>query len=165
MEFAQCRKDDYYNADFLIGNDREFVRGYDWLTEMVVDNFFNNLEMLDSDLMEKVLDEKVPDSLQEEYEMVNTFKLDAEMPDSEIRKVETYGDYIRFKLLEHIESERDQLITSMIDGMDEDIFNAIRNRVLKDNAQKPENERKEYFDTRKYRWTGKKVCDAPVEEE
>lgn len=165
MEFAQCRNDDYYNADFLDGNDRTFIRGYDWLTEMVVDNFFNNLELLDSDLMEKVLSEKVPESLQGEYEQVATFKLNDEMLDIEIRKVETYGDYIRFKLLEYIESERDQLITSMIEGMDEDIFNAIRNRVLKDNEQKPESERKEYFDTRKYRWTGKKVCDAPVEEE
>ena len=69
MQFADCRKDDYYNADFLEGKDREFIRGFDWLTEMVVDYFFSDLELLDSDLMEKILSEKVPDSLKQEYQM------------------------------------------------------------------------------------------------
>ena len=165
MQFADCRKDDYYNADFLDGNDREFIRGFDWLTEMVIDYFFSDLELLNSDLMEKILSEKVPDSLKQEYQMDFTHKINATDPDSETRVIETYADYIRFKLLECAEMERNKMITSKIEHMDEDVYNAIRNRVIKDNEQKPENEKKEYYDSRKFEWTGKKESYGPVENE
>ena len=47
------------------------------------------------------------------------------------------------------------LITSMIDEMSDEIYNAIRNKVLKDNDSLPEP--KEYYDTRKEMVTGKKI--------
>ena len=48
MMFPECRNDNYYNEDFLTKTDKEFVRGFDWATEMAVDNFFDN--NFDSDM-------------------------------------------------------------------------------------------------------------------
>ena len=36
-----CREDENYNQKYLTGDDKEFVRGYDWCTEQAVDNFSN----------------------------------------------------------------------------------------------------------------------------
>ena len=51
---------------------------------------------------------------------------------------------------------RDELIVSMLENMDEDVYNAIRNKKLKENQKKPKKEQKEYYDTRKYMCTGEK---------
>ena len=61
------------------------------------------------------------------------------------------------KMLEWLESERNELIVSMIDNMDDEIYSAVRNKILKDNisSDKP----KEYYDTRKYACTGEKIID------
>lgn len=156
MQLPDCRHDDYYNSDFLDEKDYEFVRGYDWATE-AIDNLFNNLESLTdgSDHIEKFLDEKLPESMQDEYTMDFAFS----EPKREDRKVETYGDFLRMKMLEWLETERNEFITGMIDNMDETIYKAIRNKILKDNAES-ENP-KEYYDTRKYVCTGKKESDGP----
>lgn len=165
MMFPECRRDDYYNQDFLNGTDQEFIRGFDWCVEMAVDNFFDNDmdELSDSEsYLGHILSEKIPELMQEEYDMEFSFPYDGPRPD-ESRKVETYADLIRYKLLDWIERERDQLITSMIDNMDEDIYKALRNKVLKDNA-KSDNP-KEYYDTRKFAVTGKKQSDGPGEDD
>ena len=152
MLFPDCRNDDYYNSDFLDRTNHEFVRGYDWATE-AVDNLFDNLESLadGSDHIERFLDEKLPESMQDEYDM--NFAFDEEHP-TEHREVKTYGDFLRMKMLEWLESERNELIVSMIDNMDDEIYSAVRNKILKDNisSDKP----KEYYDTRKYACTGEK---------
>lgn len=158
--FPDCRNDDYYNEDFLNASDESEIKGYDWCTEEVVDNFFNNLDTYfddDSHIMH-MLNEKLPESEQttEEYEF--RFR-----EATEARQIVTYLDLFRAKLLDWIEMERDEIITSMIDGMDEDEYKAIRNKVLKDN-EKSENP-KEYYDTRKYAVTGKKVSSGPDEDE
>ena len=110
-----CRTDEAYNEKLLKGSDKSFVGGFDWCTEEAVDSFFDN-DMLDLATPESylghVLCEQVPEDLREEYEM----ERDGE---TEQRTVETYADLIRFKLLEFIEMQRNELITSMIDGMPE----------------------------------------------
>ena len=73
---------------------------------------------------------------------------------SEEREINTHADLLRYKLLTWIESERDELITSMLDNMDEDIYEALRNKVLKENKEK--DQPKEYYDSRKFMITGKK---------
>ncbi len=165
MLFPECRRDDYYNQDFLNGQDAEFLKGFDWCVEMAVDNFFDNDmdELVDPDsYLGHILCEKVPDHMKEEYDMEFTFP-EQDVRADESRKVETYADLIRYKLLSWIEMERDQLVTSMIDNMDETIYQALRNKVLKDNAKR-ENP-KEYYDTRKFAVTGKKTGDGPDESE
>ena len=62
-----------------------------------------------------ILNEEVPESQREKYEMEFTFA-DRENED---REVKTYADLIRMKLFEWIEMERNELITSMIDNMDD----------------------------------------------
>ena len=159
MMMPDCRNDDYYNEDFLSGDDHEFVRGFDWCAEEVVDNFFNNMDVFfdDDNHLLHVLNETLPEHLQAEEEIEWRFGDRGK----EVRKIETYADLLRTKLEDWIESERDSLITSMIDNMDEDLFNAIRNKVLKENAES--SEPKEYYDSRKYAVTGTKVADGPQE--
>ena len=158
--FPDCRTDDYYNEDFLDGTDKSFVKGYDWCGEQVVDNFFNNLDVYfdDDSHMMHILNEKLPEEMRSEEQVEFTFGDRG----TETRKIETYGDLLRSKLQDWIESERDELITSMIESMDEDIYNAIRNKVLKENAksEKP----KEYYDSRKYAIRGVKECDGPEDQ-
>ena len=157
MMFPDCRTDDAYNQDFLGGTDKEFVKGFDWATEMAVDNFFDNhFDGMSPDEedgeLSIMLNKEVPDYLKEKYEVEYRFG----DRDAETREIKTYADLLRSKILDWIEMERDELITSMLDNMDEDIYNAIRNKVLKENNEKPEGERKEYYDSRKFACTGKK---------
>lgn len=120
-----CRTDEYYNEKYLNDKDKEFVAGFDWCVEMAVDNFFNN-EMngltFPETYLGHILSKKLPEDLQKEYEMEYTFN-DLK---TEIRKVETYADLIRAKILEWIETQRDELITSMIDNMNDDEYEAKR---------------------------------------
>ena len=117
-----CRTDEYYNQKFLTGSDKEFVRGFDWCVETAVDNFFDN-EMFDlaqsDSYLGHILNELVPEELQEEYTQEHVFLNDGE---DEHRTVTTYADLIRYKLLYWIEMERDELITSMIDNMSDEEY-------------------------------------------
>jgi hypothetical protein len=152
--FPECRNDNYYNEDFLGNTDKSFLQGFDWATEMAVDNFFDNyfgdMPIEENGELSTMLNKELPDYLKEKYEMEFTFG----DRDNEEREIKTYADLLRMKLLEWIEMERNELITSMIDNMDEDIYNAIRNKVLKENQEK--DNPKEYYDSRKHIITGKK---------
>lgn len=161
MMMPDCRNDDYYNSDFLDEADHDLVRGYDWATE-AVDNLFDNIDSLTdgSDHIEKFLNEELPESMQDEYDM--DFAFDEEHP-TEHREVKTYGDFLRMQMLSWLEIERNELIVSLIENMDEEIYNAIRNKVLKDNLES--SDPKEYYDTRKHACTGKKESDGPVEDD
>lgn len=154
MMFPDCRNDDFYNEDFLTEKDREFIYGHDWCTEEVVDHFFDNLDIYIDEKDEedplKVLFKELPEDEKETEEVEWTFG-DRE---PETREIRTYGDLLRYYLLHYIEINRDELITSIIDGMDEEEFNKIRKKVLERNKTK-ENP-KEYYDTRKYMTTGQK---------
>ncbi len=157
MMFPDCRNDENYNEDFLNGVDKEFVAGYDWCTEQAVDNFFDNLDVYFSDdsSLIKAFNEELPEVMQSEEEIEWTFG----NREPEVRKIRTFGDLFRFYLHEWIESERDELITSMIDNMDDDLYKAIKHKVLVENENKSESDKKEYYDTRKYACTGKKVTN------
>ena len=107
-----------YTEERLPNEEKEFLRGYDWCLEMAVDNFFNNIDVMESDYIEKLLNEPLPESLINEYVVSHRFTTLDEAPE-ETRKVTTYGDYFRMHLLEWIEAERRALIISMIDDMPE----------------------------------------------
>ena len=124
---------------------------------MAVDNFFNNY--FDGDMpfeedgeLSIMLNKEVPDYLKEKYEIEYTFG----DKNVEEREIKTYADLLRSKILDWIEMNRDELIVSMLENMDEDVYNAIRNKKLKENQKKPKKEQKEYYDTRKYMCTGEK---------
>lgn len=122
-----CRRDEYYNQKYLREKDAEFVRGFDWCCENAVDVFFDNMEDffgIDSYLMH-ILKEEIPEQDHEEYEWTNSF--DERIVEK--RTVKTYLDAIRAHLIDWVEMHRDELITSMIDSMDDDEYNKIKEKV------------------------------------
>ena len=125
MFIADTREDDTYNQKYLNHNDKEYIKGYDYCTENVVDNFFDNLEDLDSDYLLNILNQKVPEDMRERYTMLFSTPDERE----EDRVIVTYADYLRYMLLHRIEIERDEMIVSMIDNMDEDEYDAIKAEI------------------------------------
>ena len=115
-----CRKDETYNFDNLVKDSQTYVRGYDHCAENVVDSFFDNLDVYfdDDSYIMHMLNEKLPESLQDEYEW-DEADIDTGKEVSEKRKVETYADLLRSKPLDWIEDERDTLITALIDSQDD----------------------------------------------
>ena len=116
-----CRRDEYYNQKFLSGDNKAFIDGFDWCAENAVDNFFsNNYDYDDGTEIAHFLNQKVPECLREKYVMEYTF---GNRPDEE-RTVENYSDLIRAELLAWIESERNTMITGMIDDMSDEEYAA-----------------------------------------
>ena len=125
------RTDKYYNQKYLNKANAEFLRGFDWCTEMAVDNFFNNnyeKGFDDAEFVGHEVLQELPESEKGEYTMEHTF-IECE---DEKRKVETIIDKIRYEILSWIESERDMLITSMIDGMNEEEYKQIKAEIDKE---------------------------------
>lgn len=115
-----CRTDENYNENNLNDDDATFIDGFDWAVERAVDNFFDNnfIEgMDDSSYIGHLMTQKLPKSLKENYEI--EFKYD-EDHEPVTRCVETIADYIRSKLLDWVESCRNELIVSMIDDSDDE---------------------------------------------
>jgi len=148
--FPDCRNDDSYNEDFLDKQDKEFVRGFDYCLEQIKNLFENNLDVYASELSE-VWDESL-----------------GEQPEDEIFATRSdFGEIIEANrmlislIVEHwCEMDRDELITSMIDNMDEDVYEAIKHRVLSETSEKIGITK--YFDTRKFAYTGKKVFTGNI---
>lgn len=133
-----CRTDEFYNYDNLTKADKDIIRfGYDWNTEMVVDNFFYNIDDWYGDLgeLEFVLEKELPERLKTEYEM--EVWLSPNESEYETRKVETYLELLRYHLLRWIECERDMLITEIIDGYSDKQIEEIEKKIAerkKENA-------------------------------
>ena len=121
MRVPNCRTSEDYNQKLLRGDDKEFIRGYDWCNEYGVDNFFNNLEILDDDYLMKVLNEKLPEHHDLYGAKYDYYYMFVDLDDEE-RTIETYADLIRAKIAQWIESERDMIITSFIDKMSDDEY-------------------------------------------
>ena len=125
-----CRSDEYYNQKYLVGDDKEFIRGFDWCVEMEVDSFFDNFDVVGgSDYLELALARQVPEELQFEYETEDAFPLFREESLPEHRKLETYLDYLWYKLRKWIESNRNELITALLDNMDEKEYEKVKAAV------------------------------------
>lgn len=124
------RTDENYNQKYLNELDKEFLRGFDWCLEMVVDNFFDNhFDGASDDYLEMALREQVPEGLREEYEVEYTFYSDCDGKKSEMRTVDNYADLLRMQILEWVEMSRNELITGMIDGMDDAEYQKIKEQV------------------------------------
>lgn len=125
-----CRTDEYYNQKYLNQRDKAELFGFDYCTECAVDNFFDNLDNYfdEETYLGHVLNEELPESMQEEYTMEFSF-FRAEENKSEDRTCKTYADLLRMRILEWIEMERDEVITSMIENMDDEEYEAIKAKV------------------------------------
>ena len=129
-----CRTDENYNEKYLNAQDKEFLRGFDWCCEMAADCFFDNLPFLNDSHIMHMLNEEIQEEAHEEYDVESDFDVPAQH-----RIIKTYVDLIRARMLDFIESERDELITSMIDSMDEAEYQALKECV--DNGHTAEGNR------------------------
>ena len=125
-----CRTDENYNQKYLNKLDKEFLSGFDWCMENAVDNFFdNNYDFDDGSYICHELLQELSEGDKDDYIMEFTFN---DRKD-EKRKIKTIIDKVRYEILAWIESERDMLITSMIDAMDEEEYHKIKGEVDKEN--------------------------------
>lgn len=115
----------WINDETELTNDynREFVRGFDWCGETVVDNFFANIDIYADEMswVGHMLGEKLPVSVQEAeaYTIESSFDIDAHgKPKVYRRDVVTVGDWLRAKMLDYMMTQRAELITSMIEAED-----------------------------------------------
>ena len=105
-----------YDYDELNEKDKEFVDGFKWCVEQAVDLFFDNMFDYSDDYLTHVLNEKVPEHMQEEYEMEYSFGNRA----IEKRKIVTYGDLLRMRMLEYLSVEMSELMISILDNYEEE---------------------------------------------
>ena len=108
-----CRTDKCYNFDNLNDKNKDFVRGFDHCVETAAESFFNNLDVYydDDSYFMHLMNEKLPQSV---YERVVDDGSDDTDP------IMTYGDLLKIHMQEWIESQRDELITALIDGQHEE---------------------------------------------
>ena len=96
------RTDENYNEKYLNAQDKEFVKGYDYAVEQAL-NLLNNTDVYD----------ELDDLLDTNKALVNVDKC----------------EIVENALKDWLEGERDMLITSMIDNMDDTEYEAIKARV------------------------------------
>jgi hypothetical protein len=104
-----CREDESYNEKYLNETDKEYIRGYDYAVEEVLETFFANLDCYD-------------------------FRVDGEDIDLGLilENHESIADKLKDAMKQWFESERDQMITSMIDHMDDNEYEQIKEKVDKE---------------------------------
>lgn len=122
-----CRTDENYSEKYLSEKDEQFVAGFDWAIEEAVDNFFDNnfMKGLDDDsYIGHLMTEELPEILKETYTAEYRFRDNNEVE----REVETVADYIRMQILDWCESNRNELIVSMIENMSDKEYEAMRKK-------------------------------------
>ncbi len=108
-----CRTDEAYNQKYLGEKDAMFLQGYDFALKMTLPVFDN----------------------------LNVFYEEFEFKDEDVNLARFLDKHeqIRSKLAETVEywheMQRDEIVTSMIDAMDEDYYNARKQEV--DNGATP----------------------------
>lgn len=101
--FPDCRTDENYNQKYLGALDKEFVAGYDYAVEQIVNMIENNAEVYPE--LEAILAENVAVVHGEKAKVCS-------------------------ESIQHwAEMERNMLITSMIDNMGEQEYSVIRAKV------------------------------------
>ena len=144
--FPDCRNDDVYNEDFLSHKDKEFIAGFDYCLEQIKNLIENNLDTYEDELTDTAEDlgEFVP-----EDEVFST-------RDDLFEIIEENRELLSTIISHWTEMDRDELIVSMLENMDEAEFNKNRNHILTLNDAKTGDDKKEYYNTLKYACTGVK---------
>lgn len=104
-----CREDESYNEKYLNETDKEYIKGYDYAVEEVLETFFANIDVYD-------------------------LRVDGEDIDLGLilENHESIADKLKDAMKQCFESERDQIITSMIDHMDDEEYEQIKEKVDKE---------------------------------
>lgn len=112
-----CRADENYNDKYLNDTDAEFIAGFDWCRIMAVENYFDNMDIYQGEL-DNVYAEN------EEEEACLEFIKEHQDTLEEIAKL-----VLLHTIENYIEMQRDELITSMIDNMNEEEYANIKVEV------------------------------------
>lgn len=115
-----CRTDENYNEKYLVKLDKEYIKGFDYVAQDAINCFFANFDDNEDSYLTHMLNEPLPENL------IHTFESPVE---DESFEVITYLDLLKEKLVEFIEDERDEMITSMIDHYTEEEYAKIRTEV------------------------------------
>ena len=139
MLFPDTRLDETYNEDFLNADDTNFVQGYDCAVDEIVNLFANNLDVYERELTELCPADHVP----EEDEAFATRKDLYEI-------LLANKEVICAVLKDWLEAERNEIVTSFIDNMDDEEYEMIKSEAVKRNAEcdRP----KVYCDTRSFKY-------------
>ena len=113
MQFPDCRTDDYYNQKYLNDYDKEFIKGFDFVADDLISALFSNIEILDLDVDGEDFD--IGRILENHPKIAERFQ-------SEIK--------------DFFERERDTMITSMIDHMNEKEYEKIKETVDRESYEK-----------------------------
>lgn len=113
-----CRTDEAYNEKYLDKMDKEYIEGFDFAAEQA-ENLFNNLDVF--------IDEMDIDG-----EDINLIRF--------LENHENVKNKFQECLSDWLEMQRDEMITSMIDNMPDDVYEAIKAKV---DAQEDKNGKKE----------------------
>jgi hypothetical protein len=138
MIFPNTRKDDYYNQEFLNKNDKEVITGYDYAVEAAL-NLFDNLNAYQEELNDMLEEDDNPI-----FKVLNFYAI-----------IEEKSNTIQNIVRDWLENGRDDLITSMIDNMDENEYETNRNKYF---AEHPDSD---FYDTRNF----SEVCKHARENE
>ncbi len=118
MMIPDCRSDETYNEKHLSHDDATYITGFDACVDACVDNFFNNIDEFPEEMEAAGID---PEDI--DYDIINSDTLIANMTEEEISKLSPSTRMIKAvkdAMLQYAESERDETITVLIDGMDEE---------------------------------------------
>ena len=106
-----------YYQEYLNKDDDNFLDGYDWATEEEIVGFFNNLDVFLDDLDNDILfdPEKLDENLLAAEEVTDEDKKAAS-------KETRFMLWLKESLLQYMELSRDELVTSMIDAMEDEEY-------------------------------------------
>lgn len=117
-------KENGYRQEYLSDADKEFVCGFDWVTETVIDSFFQNLDIYREEFLEAEIN----------IDRINLQAVVADdMTEEEINALDDRTrllGLIHDCLLDYIERDRNGLVVSMLDGMDKKEYEANKAKVL-----------------------------------
>lgn len=139
------KKPNPYWYGLLKGNDVDFLMGYDWNTFSALNNFFDNLDIYEKELADvgiyvNDIDPEIVNGADDTY--------NENLPNTkDPREVKWFPDYteqelsnmskstrimllFKFILNHYVSMQRDELVTSMIDNMDEGEYAEIHDEVF-----------------------------------
>lgn len=100
------RIDEAYNQKYLNDQDAEFVAGYDWCRIHSIENFFDNIDIYETE-----------------------FEDNKEVRFYELLEDDTIREKLKAAMVHYSEMERDELITSMIENMNDEEFEKIKEEI------------------------------------
>jgi hypothetical protein len=102
----------YYQENLKSETSKAYIRGYDCVAESIIDDFFNNLELYTQELSDEGI---WIHSIDAEYINSNEYEINAETIRSQTLETRLV-DALKRCLLDYIESERNDIVVSMLDS-------------------------------------------------